>query len=274
MDSTQVQLTVGLPLYRAGAIAWLALESLCRQVGVEFYWELLVAEEQSAPRLAWSGLAPYVERLRRVNCIDVRYVPLSEWIPLAKKWRLLGQRAVPSSRVFVLQAADCYSPPHRLERTMELFRSEGADWVQSHTHVLYNLSDGKHVLYRRPTDRMPVGAQMALRTDLARQLPESNQTAGIDHWFFRSCEANVKAKEGRAMRIVWNETDDWRYGLNVNGLNNISERSKLFALKFPGCLEDPCKELSEYIPGDVLARLEGCRPALKGWRRRAWSASP
>ena len=41
-----IEASVTLPLFRSQYIAWLQLESLCRQQDVDFEWELLIAEEQ------------------------------------------------------------------------------------------------------------------------------------------------------------------------------------------------------------------------------------
>ena len=41
-----IEMSVRMPLFRARYIAWLALESLCRQKRVTFKWELVIAEEQ------------------------------------------------------------------------------------------------------------------------------------------------------------------------------------------------------------------------------------
>ena len=43
MNKWDAVLSVGLRLFRSGAIAWWALESLIRQKGIDFSWELLVA---------------------------------------------------------------------------------------------------------------------------------------------------------------------------------------------------------------------------------------
>ena len=41
-----IEFSVRMPMFRSKYIAWLALESLCRQKGVNFEWELITAEEQ------------------------------------------------------------------------------------------------------------------------------------------------------------------------------------------------------------------------------------
>ena len=39
------ELTVALPVYNSKKIAWMAIESLCSQINVDFNWELIVYEE-------------------------------------------------------------------------------------------------------------------------------------------------------------------------------------------------------------------------------------
>ncbi len=40
-------LTVALPVWNGSRIAWLAMESLCRQEEIDFWWELVICEEQA-----------------------------------------------------------------------------------------------------------------------------------------------------------------------------------------------------------------------------------
>lgn len=40
-----IKLTVALPVYNSKSIAWLAMESLCNQKGIDFDWEIVIAEE-------------------------------------------------------------------------------------------------------------------------------------------------------------------------------------------------------------------------------------
>jgi hypothetical protein len=271
-------MTVALPLYRAELIAWLALESLCRQDGAPVPWELVVAEERGEHSFGNERLAAYRHRLEAAGCARVTYLPLEQWIPLSRKWRMLAEASSEQSKVFVLQAADCYSPPKRLLRTWEISeaaagiqrRSVAPDWVQSHTHVLHDLTSGRTVVYRN--DAMLCGADMACRTEIVRDLPDSHVEVGVDTWMIKQADFWCGAHMARPLRVGWNETDDWRYGVNVSGLNNISDRSRLFDLDWGGVSLD-AEPLETYMPGEIVQRLRQCAPLSDGWRRRAWRSA-
>ena len=57
----EILLSVALPMYSAQSIAWLAMESLCRQE-CDFEWELLIAEE-TYPGSNFFGFANVVFRV-------------------------------------------------------------------------------------------------------------------------------------------------------------------------------------------------------------------
>jgi len=49
-DCEDIRMTVALPLRKMGGISWLALESLRRQEGVDFNWELIIYEDNGESR--------------------------------------------------------------------------------------------------------------------------------------------------------------------------------------------------------------------------------
>jgi len=69
------RISVMLPLYNAGAVAWLALESLCRQAGEYPGFEVVVCEEQAGHDVVgYETVQAYRGRLRRAGCERVRYI--------------------------------------------------------------------------------------------------------------------------------------------------------------------------------------------------------
>ena len=74
-----------MPCYNSNKIAWIALESLCNQVDINFEWELIICEEKHDNMLGDKWVDDYIERLVNVNCLKITYVQLKEWVNLPKK---------------------------------------------------------------------------------------------------------------------------------------------------------------------------------------------
>jgi len=48
-----IEMSVVMPLYRAKFIGWLAFESLIRQKGIDFEWELIIMQEKNDEAMAY-----------------------------------------------------------------------------------------------------------------------------------------------------------------------------------------------------------------------------
>lgn len=244
-----ISLTVGLPLYRSKDITWLAIESLCRQNSVWFGWELIACEEDNNCNSEVFGeeeLLKYTDRLKEVGCEKISYVSLDKWIPLSQKWKIIGEAAADTSIAFVLQAADCYSPARRLVKTYDLIKS-GHDWVQGDAHNVYDLLFDRMYLLKKKTEH--IGSDMAVRTSLAKQLPFSDKKRGVDTWFFLSCKAIKKNLS------VGYDKMNVKFSLNVHGLNNISNRRKMFGKTYKRVES----KLESIVPQDIADRLRSIK---------------
>jgi len=260
-----IEVTVALPMLRAKHIGWLALESLCRQENLRdrVEWELLIAEETSPEHEPFGkeNLFFYEDRLKKVNCQRVEYLGLNEWIPLSRKWMLLAERASDTSKIFLLQAADCYSQPYRIYETYQLCE-EGADWVQSPKGIFYNIPDEKVILFNYEIIKYPphpCALNMAVSMLLAKKLPNDDVIRSVDKWMFGKC-AEIK---GGALSVGWNRKDTWRLGIDTNGVNNISARLNNFiSPKAPFEMYDG--KVSDSLPLEVLQRLRECKSFCPG----------
>lgn len=253
-----ISLTVGLPLFRAKHIAWLAFESLCRQQEVSFEWELVIEEEIDPKYLPFGKtvIYEYEERLKKAGCSRIDYLGTKKWKPLFRKWKSIAERSS-NSLGFILQAADCYSSPYRLKETNKLFES-GSDWVHSPVHLLYNILDEKVVFLKHDPNDHPCGSEMAIKTSLIKKIPDKDIKVSVDYNIYVYCES-IK---GEKLIASYDPTDNWMKSLNVNGLNNISTReTSQFAA------EGEKYDLDKYIPSDILERLRSLKPMVDGWQR-------
>jgi hypothetical protein len=248
-----IQLTVALPLFNAQHIAFLAMESLCNQKGINFKWELVIAEENNIGRLGDRSILEYEERLKAVGCEKIEYLPILErWIPLGDKWLKIA--AISSdTKGFLLQAADCYSQPYRLKETFDLFE-QGADWVQSPLGIFYDIRMKKEILYDFSLNphQHPCALNMAIRTNLIKKIKPAQKRAGVDYWLY-----NEGKKLKSDFKPMLNTSDNWKLGADTNGYNNISiNRARNFKSEIP---KNPFRateiKIKDCLPEYIIKKL-------------------
>lgn len=237
------KVTVALPLWESGDIAWLCLESLCRQkVGVE--WELIVAEEQTENMLGEEGLFSFRPRLRKAGCANIVYIPVKEKMYLANKWNMIARYASVSSEVFQLVAADDYFQPMLLHDAWSAIGINGYDWCQSYQCHFYDIDTGKLVEYRRL--KSP-GVQISMDISLARKIPTSTKVKGIDGHIFNS----VKPK-----KIYSNTFDHSLKTVCTQGRNKISLTQRAALINKTRAPMRRCSHtLDGVLPFDIYTKL-------------------
>lgn len=260
-----VQLTVALPMYRARHIGWLPLEALCRQEGIDFQWELVVAEEQEPDPFGGARVNQFRKRLEEVGCVHIRYIKLPEWIPLSQKWRLMAKNVAETSEVFVFQSADGYCHPRRLRTSFDLTLGE-YDWSQSDCFVMYEIGRELAIVIdrkvRAPWGFHTCGNNMAVKTYLVRDLPKSRCRKKVDTWLYKTCQ---KIK-GSPLKVAWDRSLDWQGGFQTAGLNNISRWSQRY-FRHP----EPPARLADFdfrknIPGEIMTRLSQLAQLARSWK--------
>lgn len=268
-----VSLTCGLPLYRSGEIAWLALESLCRQQSVDFEWELIICEEVREYRTPPSttdaikavGILEYVERLSDAGCSRILYEPLGEWIPLSDKWVKIA--SIADSEGFLLVASDCYSHPLRLATSKRLF-DECNEWIQTPVGAFYDIMEESisifdHGLAKKssiPGHRIhPCALNMGLRTEIIKCAPKAGKMKSVDSWMY----GHARKSLSRHPIVGIDKSTDWMRGVDTHGYNNISlSRGRLLAsadsapkppFRLPVSGEP--SSIVDAVPDDIAQRL-------------------
>lgn len=251
-----IKLTVGLPMYRSGKIGELSLESLCRQKNIDFEWELLIIEEPDSA-MGPEKIATYSERLKNVGCSRLEYYRIKEWIPLSLKWYHLANKSSDTSKCFLLKAADCFSQPNRLMETANIFFDDPEiDWAQSKKGYFYDIASGEITLFNHDSCFMhtrngkvphPCALNMAVRTDLLKKLKPEHVKRSVDFYIFKE----LTELKGSPLKVGWTQTENWKFGLDTNGLNNISrERGEMIKNNTPP-FEATEATLSDVVPEDI-----------------------
>jgi hypothetical protein len=269
-----IELSVAMPLFRAKYIGWLAFEGLCRQEDIDFELELVVAEEIDDEALLGESLGSYENRLKKVGCSRLVYIPLEEFIPLARKIRILAKNCSSSSKIFATSAADILSPPKRLKTQYDVFISDPeVDWCTNARTIVYDIESERCYLQDltgKNVKKKNDGANRAIRMEIARNLPLSSRKSSIDGWVWE-CSNNYVKKLKKKFKTYLDMTDNWKYGLNVNGLNNLSlgrsaRFDKAFIKKSDRLRECPI-DINNTIPKDIMDRLRECKQYIELHKR-------
>jgi hypothetical protein len=217
-----IELTVALPAYRSKDIAWLALESLCNQVDVDFEWELIFVEEP-LDCFGYENIENYKERLEKVGCTKIVYKMIDKWVPLFVKWKMINNMMSKTSKTFVLQATDCYAQPYRLRTTYDKINIEDYDYISTQKTYIYDIPTEFIVMYDTSEKDPPKigGSNMAVKSEFINNIPSSNIKRGVDGYIIRKI-LEYCTKNKKRFNNTHDKSDNWMYGLGTNGFNNIS----------------------------------------------------
>jgi len=251
----EIELTVGLPMFNCKHIGWLALESLCGQISVDFGWELIVCEEQDEYMFGSEEVAKFEERLRQVNCLNIRYISIDEWIVLSRKWKIIADKMASTSRVLFPVAGDNYLPPTILSEIHEIFQDKSADWTQVKKGWWLDLLTHKYYLFDHdhPGYKHPVSINFAINSRLTKNLVPMNSIRSNDSWLYKQA---IVANAGKPLNVCWNNSDSWQHALWTRGLNNLSSPQGNFRgqrISAPWVEIDI--DIKQYIPKDIVDRL-------------------
>jgi len=256
-----IEISVGLPMFRSKYIGWLALEGLTRQEDIDFEWEVVIAEETELNAMGYDEIMPYKERLYDAGCINITYIPLDEWIPLARKWTIIIDKCDKNSKIFTLLGADMYPPKRRIRNIYNAFQGDINFYGNSYD-VMYDIKTENVAIYKQP----PKGSGMTLLLKYARKIKPADIGATVDAWVYN----NYKSVLDCDLKIFIDNTDAWKYGFNTNGLNNISNtlsRSNS-VIGFKGSYDKPDFDIKENIPLEILTKLKNCKEYMKKHEER------
>lgn len=231
--STKPLVTIGLPLYNMGDIQWLAFESI-KRLETDIPFEVIVYVEKDK-----MGFIP--PKIHHPYCVNFTVGVFNSWMPLPMKWKLMAKEA--RGDVFMLQAGDCYSDSKRVDRAYRDIIEQGFDWTQDCDGWFYHIQKKK--LLRFNQSERKSGLNMAFRTSLGKNLPDSDRRRGIDFWLYSNM--NIK-------RTKWNKGENM--SVDTHGYNTISvKRGKYFETVIPPFFHTS-KRITNLLPTDIIKGLE------------------
>ena len=209
-DSSEIKVTVALPTWENKNIIWLQLESLCKQE-TQYKWELIVCEEQTSNMAGQEMILSYGERLKKSGCVRISYIPLTEHVPLSKKWWIIAHASLGTT--YLLAASDNYSPKNRIEFTHNKIK-EGYNWVDVGVGLFLHLFSFNTATFRN--ELFETGLFMGTKTSYIKKLVGPWPKKGIDGWIRSQMEIKPRYRHNKPL-----------LGLHTDGANKISKHRKL-----------------------------------------------
>lgn len=262
-EGAEPVMTVAVPVYNAADIIWLALDSLVAQTDITFQWELIIFEEGGGSAAL---INKYRASLEENGCVRILYKTIRNKISLINKWLEMAASASPSSRIFVLQSADDYSPPTRLATHQRHFEDASCILSTQRHGLFYNLQTHEKMFY--------VGKNLkkshknnAYRLEHFRRIPVCHNMGEHDtnSYIHKSIEDAVHSNGGTDvdMRILFADGDDWKRGFFTDGSNPERERTKYYGASGPAKLFYPYSynehlgyaSCAEYLPAKYFGGL-------------------
>jgi len=221
------KLTVALPVYNSRKIAWISLESLTKQIDINFDWELIIYEEIHSESVFPDIIYDYVENLKKINCVKILFITSLDRPLLVDKWIEIGKVTSASSEVFILHAADCHSPKKRLSKTFNKIYTEDYDWYDQTKGYFYSFISDRIILY---DFKGLTNLNMGLKTSFIKSLPKTDLKRGIDGYIYNHC-LKVASSTGKILKHFY-DYKLYKDSVDTHGFNNISlDREKFFESK-------------------------------------------
>ena len=237
-------ISVALPIWNSKKIAWLCMESLCRQ-RTTVKWEVIVFEEKHGEALGKVFYESYRDRLKKAGCIKLLYLTRDDRITLSEKWQIIAQACNKKSDMMCLCAADNYYHPLMIQDSHNA-HTKGHDWFYTVKGYFLNFENGRIVIYNRPI--ADTGLQMAIKTSLARRIPPGiKKYRTIDCWVRRQCDP---------VKPLIDNSDHWQWTLCTHGYNNISRKRGKSINEAKITFYPTSRKLKNIVPGDVIPKIE------------------
>lgn len=257
-----IEISVIAPLFRAKYIAWLAFEGLALQEGIDFDWELIIAEEQQTEEVfGEEEVMRFKDRLEAIRCKKIEYIPLQIHISLGSKLNRLYQACDENSKLIFQASADQFSAKQRLSTLYALYEKyPEADYYVPKAGIVYDLLSDRAIV-RDPEINIAKSdvAGTASKTSFLKKA--GPLLGGVRRQLDTATWKAYGRVKGSAPVVARDTSDMWKYGLNTDGLNNISNRTIVFDafdnLPKPLIAVTPdVADLNETIPEHVMNFLK------------------
>lgn len=248
LNNNKPVLSFIMPWFRAQYLGWLPLEALCRQINIDFSWELIIIEENLENPFGLDNLKKYIDRLKKVNCVNITYISLREWIPLSCKWYYLIKQCDINSEIVAMNPHDIYFPNNRLHKQYYTLINSDFNWYKTAGNILYDIKSNKHVRYKYTSSDRPDTCLQTAKKEILDKLPLFYKTKGIDGERYKYLK--------KYLHYYYDTDEEWiNKTININGLNNLS-RSRTKKMNDTKEYLQLTTQLHEHLPLDISKKLK------------------
>jgi hypothetical protein len=96
---------------------------------------------------------------------------------------------------------------------------------------------------------------MAVKTSLLKKIEHHAVKKSVDSFLFR----RLSELKGSPLEVGWNLSENWRYGVDTHGLNNISLQRGASIKQAVPPFEATNEEMSNVLPEDIWEKLLQCQ---------------
>jgi hypothetical protein len=220
-------MTVGMPIYQASDIVWLALNSLKEQAGVTFAWELILFEEGTNSN---ETIRSYEGKLP--GCVRILYKTIRNKISLLNKWIEIAKSAATTSTILVMQSADDYSPKCRLQTHFKHFNNPACYLSTQLKGLFYNLLTKEKMFYVGKNNKNS-HRNNAYRLEYFKDIPISHNMGNYttSSYIKKHIDQVIHDKGHTRQNMIISFTDDWMSGFFTDGYNMSSvSRQKYYSM--------------------------------------------
>lgn len=267
-----IEMTVALPIYEGEKIVELTLESLKNQEKINFGWELIILEEYGK---SLEIIKKFINKLP--GCQRIIYKILNVKHSILDKWLEIANLASDTSRIYVMQMINSYSPKYRLYIHYEHFNNPNCYQSTQLKGLFYDSTTNKKIFYigaNRKINQLNTAYKLDAIKLINRTEINNEELKGFNK------ENDYKSKDeiiNDNIKILVEEllnndqdkiishdsstdVNNWKYGFIIDGYNDSSQNRKLLYDNPIGIFYNYDlynKKLSyinmdEYLPSNVL----------------------
>lgn len=249
LSETLPVLSFIMPWFRAGDLGWLPLEALCRQINIDFSWELIIMEEELENPFGLENLKTYATRLKEVGCNKITYISLGDWIPLSCKWYYLIKQCDNNSKIVAMNSHDIYFPPNRLHKQYYKLINSNYNWYKTAGNIVYDIETNTHVGYAYTHSDRGDTLLTTAKKSLLDKMPLFYKKKGIDGERYKHLKPYLN--------YYYDTEEKWKNKIvNVNGLNNLTLGRSIRITNIKPPFFSLSTKLSDHLPSDIASKLE------------------
>ena len=230
------KVTIALPVWNSQQIAWLSMESFCRQEDAVPF-ELIIFEEEHPAQCGNEYFFAYGDRLKDAGCTRILYMSCEAKFTLAEKWVYIAREA--KGDAFCLCGCDDYYSRHMVRDAYRGIK-EGYEYIYDTSAYFYSTKVRQMIVY---DEQKYKGLMQCVPTARMQKIKPEPKNIGVDRWIVGRIKPRKKKMNTELRDIVC-----------TDGFNNISHRDGYYQ-KIVKPFYPTDKTIFDVLPAEVAERL-------------------